>query len=271
MRDWYAQHYPDSSDKFVADVARYVFDRLDERQQLPPLLWWFGWVTRSMMADRVRSLGGPAVASFSLGDIVSLALHDHDNEGLDVVSDVDADGNPVSGGYCWRAVGDAHLHRSPAGARTTAMASAGVIGSLRDLERVRGVGVRLGTGDVPSFRKADEIRAALGADGFAAHRFVPRVDPSSSTNLPLRVSGGGRAPLEWRWGQLGDAAYRAVDKAVKEGIAGELRGMAGRVTDPIATPVGRVYGIRAAFLAFVRHLRDDGITVVEAAVGSRAR
>jgi hypothetical protein len=83
---------------------------------------------------------------------------------------------------------------------------------------------------------------------------------------------GQRAPLEWRWGQLGNAAYSAVDESVKGAIAGELHDMAGSIADPIEAPLGqRVYGIRNAFLAFVRHLRSDGIKAIEKAVGTPAR
>jgi hypothetical protein len=272
IRDWYDNHFPGTSDAFVAYMARFIFDRLDERQQLPPLLWWLGWVTRSIMGDRIRALGGEAVKSFSLGDIVALALHDHDNKGLAVVSLVDPEGHPVSGGYRWTAVGDAHLGRSRHGAETKAMATAAVIASLRDLERVRGVGVRLGTRPVTLAQRADEVRRALGAGGFAARGYVPRESPVPGANVPLHRSDGSRAPLDWHWGQLGDVAYRAVDETVKDTIASELGAMSGKVSDPIDAPLGiKVYGTRNAFRAFVRHLHDQGITAIEKAVAKPAR
>jgi hypothetical protein len=272
IQDWYARHLPGTSDAFVQYMAKFIFDRLDERQQLPPLLWWLGWVTRSIMADRVRALGGEAVKSFSLGDIIGLALHDHDNKGLVVVSDVGPDGHLVPGGYTWTAVGDAHLGRSRQGAETKAMATAAVIGSLRDLERVRGVGVRLGSRAVTLAQKGDEVRRALGPTGFAARPYVPRESPVAGANLPFTRSDGARAPLDWRWGQLGDSAYRAVDDTLRHTIASELRAMAGKVDDPISAPLGiKVYGTRNAFLAFVRHLRDEGIGAIEKAVGKPAR
>ena len=271
IRDWYVHRFPDSSDKFVAYMARFLFDRLDERQQLPPLLWWVGWVTRSMMRDRIRELGGPAVTALSLGDLVGLALHDRDNEGLDVVSDVDPDGHPVPGGYHWRAVGDGHLHRSKMGAATKQMAINAVIAGLRDLERVRGIGVRIGTSTVTSLDAQTQIREALGPDGFAARRFVPREDPTSTSNLHLPGPGVAKSPLEWRWGQLGPAAYSAVDTAVKKRIPPELREMAKGMDKWIDTPVGRVYGTPDAVRAFARHLADTGIAALEAAVDARAR
>jgi hypothetical protein len=224
------------------------------------------------MRDRIREVGGPAVTSLSLGDLVGLALHDRDNEGLDVVSDVDPDGHPVAGGYHWRAVGDGHLHRSTMGAATKQMAISGVIAGLRDLERVRGVGVRIGATPVTPPAAAAQIREALGADGFAARRFVPREDPTSTTNPRLPGPGVKNAPLEWRWGQLGPAAYAAVDTAVKTKISPQLREMANGMDKWIDTPVvGRVYGVPDALRAFARHLRDTGIGAIEAAVGTPAR
>jgi hypothetical protein len=272
IRDWYQRHFPDASDRFISYMAKFIFDRLDERQQLPPLLWWIGWITKSVMGDRIRAMGGESVKSFSLGDIVSLALHDLDNKGLTVVSEVNADGHLVPGGYTWVAVGDGHLGRSAQGAQTKAMATAAAIASLRDLERVRGVGIRLASTPATTAVKVDEIRKALGPDGFAARAFVPRESKASGGSLALPPSDSGRAPLEWRWGQLGDAALRAIDEAVKGRIASELHDMAGSVQDPISPGLGmRVYGTRSAFLLFVRHLRTDGIAALEKAVGKPAR
>jgi subtilisin family serine protease len=271
IRDWYDRYFP-GSEKFVSYMARYIFDRLDERQQLPPLLWWVGWLTRSIMADRIMAMGGEAVKSFSLGDIVSLALHDRDNKGLVVVSQVDAAGQAVPGGYTWTAVGDGHLGRNAQGAQTKAMATAGVIASLRDLERVRGVGVKLGTSPATIAQKTDEIGRALGPAGFAARAYIPRQSTVPGANVPLTCSDGSQAPLEWRWGHLGGAAFTAVDETVRGTIAGELHEMAGTIQDPVNAGLGmRIYGTRNAFLSFVRHLRTDGITAIEKAVGRAAR
>ena len=272
IRDWYGRRFPDSTRRLLQYMARYLFDRLDERQQLPPLAWWFGWVTRSVMVDRIQTLGGEAVKSFSLGDIVSLALHDYDNKGLQVVSDVDAQGRIVSGGHHWRAVGDGHLGANRFGIATKHMAVSAVIASLRDLERVRGVGVRLGPTDVPTSQRATAIRQALGGTVFAARSYVPREDVGASPNVALRNPDGSRAPLEWRWGQLGPIAYQAVDEAVRKRLADELRDLAAKVPDPVEGPGGmRIHGTRSAFGGFVRHLRADGITVLEKGVGASAR
>ena len=270
IRDWYLQHFPDSTNQFVAYMARFLFDRLNERQQLPPLLWWTGWFTRRSIVGSIRRTGGPAVTAFTLGDLVGLALHDHDNEGLDVVSDVDPDGRPVSGGYHWRAVGDAHLHRSPAGAATSRMAMAAVVASLRDLERARGVGVRNGSAAVTPPAAAGQYPQALGPDGFAARRFVPREDLTSTSDLRLPGPGGGRSRLEWRWGQLGDVARQAVDTTVKAYFPPQLRTMSEHMKKWEDSPVGRVYGVPDAVRALARHLQATGIEAIEAAIGAPA-
>lgn len=113
IRQWYSQHMPTSADALIRYMARFIFDRLDERQQLPPVAWWYSWILRlwgtELLEGDVRRLGGEAVSVFTLGELVSLALHNHDNKGLDVVSNVDSDGHTVPGGYHWRAIGDNHL------------------------------------------------------------------------------------------------------------------------------------------------------------------
>jgi len=66
------------------------------------------------------------------------------DKGLQVVSDVDVYGNKFQGPHKWRAVGDAHLGTSDFGPKTKAMARMAVRASLRDLERVRDAGAKLG-------------------------------------------------------------------------------------------------------------------------------
>ncbi|TDD63830.1 hypothetical protein E1262_29880 [Jiangella aurantiaca] len=272
IRDWYAQRFPDSGQRILQYLARFLFDRLDERQQLPQLAWWFGWVTRSVMVDRIRTLGGEAVANISLGDIVSLALHDFDNRGLDVVSDVDGDGKTVPGGHHWRAMGDGHLGSNRFGIETRRMAVVAVIASLRELERVRGAGVKLGPADVSTSERTSAVRQALGSTVFAARGFVPREDAGRTAAVALRTADGSRAPMEWRWGQLGPVAYQAVDGTIRKRLADELRVFADQVPDPVDGPAGmRIHGIRGAYRLFIRHLRDDGIAVLERAVGRNAR
>jgi hypothetical protein len=276
IREWYERQAPDSTDRFLGYMAKFIYDRLDERQHLPPLAWWFSWITKGTIKGRVVKLGGEAVRTFSLGDIVSLALHDLDNRGLHVVSVVDPDGRPVQGGFRWKAVGDSHLGSSAAGSLTKRMAVAAVITSLRDLERVRGVGRKLAGHLSSSSQRVAAVKQALGdASGlmFAAGRFVPKVDPTASANVPLPAAGLGVSRLEWRWGQLGDVAYQAIDDTVKHRIPDELFGRLRDIPDPVvATALKiRVVGTRHAFRLFIDHLRAEGIRALEMAVGRRAR
>lgn len=275
IREWYERHASDSTDRFLRYMAKFIYDRLDERQQLPPLAWWFSWITKGTIKGRIVKLGGEAVRTFSLGDIVSLALHDLDNRGLQVVSSVDPDGRPVQGGFRWTAVGDSHLGSSPAGSLTKRMAVAAAITSLRDLERVRGVGRKL-TGHLSSSsQRTAAVKQALGDASrviFAAGGFVPKEDLSASANIALPGAARGASRLEWRWGQLGDVAYQAVDHAVKHRIADELFGRLRDIPDPVvATALKiRVAGTRHAFRLFVEHLRAEGIRGLEMAIGRRA-
>jgi hypothetical protein len=278
LRDWYAKNMPDSLAKIVNYMARFMFDRLDKGGQLPTLAWWALWLTKSPLEDRVMRLGGEAVRTFSIGDIVGLALHDFDNKGLRVVSSVDHHGKPVAGGLRWTAVGDARLQivGSPAqgtlgaGARTKAMAIAAAKASLAELDRVRDAG-RRNPRVSGGAAQADLVKKAVGAPVFAAKAFVPREDRGNPANATLPPVASGRAALEWRWGQLGPAAYREVDVTIRQRIASELFGLRKLIDDPVDSPVGKIHGTRRAFLQFAEHLRNDGITVLETAVGKKAR
>jgi hypothetical protein len=272
IREWYQRRFPDSVERFIRYVARFIYDRLDERQLIPPLAWWFSWVTRSRIEQRIGALGGEAVNSFSLGDIVSLALHDHDNNGLRVVSQVGPDGRPVAGGHRWKAMGDAKLGTNKAGGDTSAMAVAAVIASLRDLERVRGVGTQLAGGQPSAAERLAAIRRALGGQlTFAAKPFVPVEDRTPGANVPLPGGDGAPSPLEWRWGQLGDVAYCAVDDTVKVRLANALFERLRDVQEPTEAGGLRIWGARHAFRLFTEHLRREGIRALELAIDAKAR
>jgi hypothetical protein len=272
IREWYSRQVPDSTERLLRYMAKFMYDRLDERQQLPTLAWLFSWITKRVMARKIETLGGEAVRSFSLGDIVSLALHDHDNKGLQVVSDVDPSGRKVAGGHPWTALGDSHLHSGEHGPKTAKMATAAVGTSLHELQRVRDAGAKIGTRAVSLAERSAAVKRALGGPTFAARGFVPREDRSSTANVPLVPADGGKSPLEWRWGQLGDVAYRAIDQAVKVRVASELHKKVDDVDDPVEASLGlRIHGTRNAYRSFVAHLRTEGIVALENAIGKRSR
>lgn len=191
---------------------------------------------------------------------MSLAIHNYDNRGLDVVTDVDFKGKPRKGGCRWTAVGDGHLKSTPLGPQTKTMSVNAVKASFRELERVRDAGKKY-TGSKSSGSRAAAVKKAMGSL-FAAKAFVPREDISSRKNIRLPGTGSVSSKLEWRWGRLGDVAYREVDRTVKVDIAGEIVKQLPNVEKPQH---------REAFKAFIGHIRGHGIRALEAAVGKKAR
>lgn len=107
---WYRENFPDSLDRFVTYAANQITSSLDELGDIP--WYWPNFMVKNNLKARIIALGGCAMESFSLGDVVSLAFHDQDNVGLGVVSDVDPTGAVVSGGFHWTAKGDSHLAES---------------------------------------------------------------------------------------------------------------------------------------------------------------
>lgn len=296
LRAWYEANIPGSTDRLLTYLAKFMYDRLKSWQQLPPLTLWLESFTKRNIKERVIKLGGEAVNTFSLGDIVSLALHDFDNEGLWVISERDVNGKPVPGGYRWPAVGDAHLGlsatprkrftKNPVAAAsnlpvnptavTRRMAINAVKLSLYELEKVRDLGRKMAGRSVSNSQKVATIKQALGTPPFAARLFVPKVDQTLGKNIPLPPVKNGRSPLEWRWGQLGSIAYEAVDVTVKGAIASGLFKQLPNVPDPVVAVVAtklkvRIRGTRHVYRLFVEHLQKEGIRALELAVGRKAR
>jgi len=299
IEEWYKRYMPGSIDRIVGYMAKFIYNRLAMQDSLPLPKWipWFqSWFTQLRIRKVTHDLGGEAIRTFSLGDIVSLALHDLDNKGLEVISEVDPNGKKNPGGFRWTAVGDSHLEGRVAkstpclpqkciskayapGHTTKMMAIAAVKSSLRELERVREVGRKLAASRLSPSQEHDAIRQALGWPLFAAtEAFVPKEDRTSRNNVPLPGTTRGASRLEWRWGRLGDIAYKAVDDTVKCRIAKELCELLPKIPDPahVKFPktdrtIFKIPGTRRAFRSFVDHLRREGIRVLEKAVEKKAR
>src|SRR6185369_1192296 len=137
-----------------------------------------------------------------------------------------------------------------------------VITSLRDLERVRGVGRKFAGSRLSAAQRADAVKKALGSPIFAAAGFVPKEDGTAGANVSLPSASGGKSPLEWRWGQLGDSTYKVVDETVKNSVANDLHKRLDSVKDQ---------NIRSALASFVEHLRSEGVRALVKAVAKNAR
>src|SRR4029450_13898713 len=100
----------------------------------------------STVDDMLDEMAGSALESFSLGDLVSLAMHDYDNvQGVPVISACGPDGTPVAGGFRWVAMGDNQIGSgggSGNAAVTFEMASSAVKVSRAELDEAYLLGVR---------------------------------------------------------------------------------------------------------------------------------
>jgi hypothetical protein len=287
IKQWYEQQMPGNTEAIVNYMARFLEQRVPgQRGVAPNTVWYIGWIKAKLwgseiLADSIKRIGGEAIDAFALGDIVSLALHDYDNKGLDVVSRADARGRKVAGGYRWTAVGDGHLgvNAKPGMRRqeavfTTEMATAAVAASLRDLQQVRDIGAKLGNQNMTSSQRASSIRKGIDTP-FAATLLIPREDLASHRNVPLNSTTSRPVPLDWRWGRLGTVTRKAVDDTVRYRLSKEINEVIPDIDDTSnETHLGvtiRVTGIKAALGAFAKHLEDQGIRALEDAVGKPAR
>jgi hypothetical protein len=264
MKEWYQEHYPDSLNRFVNYAADRITHYLDQQGDIP--WYWPNSSVSERLRGRIMDLGGSAIESFSLGDIVGLAHHDMDNVGLGVVSELDPDGNEVPGGFQWTAKGDSHLAESPI---TRQMTVASVQASLNDLDRARQAGewASGGTCMTPDQLQPELDQFVLTLEPFEAERYIPEEDLFA-----------GNPVVDWHWGQLDPVLRQAVDDTVKGEITNTLRGKQGAVPEELRfnrrggeDPDGAVrLRVRIAFVSFCDELGADGITAMEAAMGGPA-
>ncbi len=267
MKAWYLETFPPDGgiSQLVSYIANYITEKLIAYGNVP--WYWPTDTVRGRIQAKVEELGGPAIKAYSLGDIVSLAYHDYDNEhGLYVVSEAGPDGKMAPGGYLWPELdkGDSHLKESPL---TKEMAEASVRDSLQDLSFVLDAGQQAGAGKclAPEEFDAQLHKEIDGMQPFAAERYIPREAKGGE------VMDGANAQMDWHWGSLDPVLHAAVDATMKGEIADEL----GKITPPdmqlnrrgdpdkdgaVQLEVGK------AFTELVGHLRREGIAVLELAM-----
>ena len=285
LKEWYKAHFSDSIEKFkqymAQDIRRFLEgDTPGYKRKIGKTLRWldtdvigggdahtlpddYKFPTEGDLEKKIEDLAGPVLKTFSLGDIVALAMHNTDNQGLNVVSDVDANGSDVLGGYSYRAVGDGQLKQSltsssaepQAGEATRDMALAAIRASLGELEQVRAAGARAAGLTIPD--RVNELHQSAidvlhdGEGRFAAERYIPREDTST---------GNGNVQFKWEWGAFNAEMRAAVDEAVKDDITDEVRNKA-------ADQEGQV---KKALEHFAEQLNIWGIAVLEWAVDKPA-
>ncbi len=131
-------------------------------------------VDRNGVRDVVRQKAGDKLNRFSLGDLISIALHDADNRGLDVTSASDASGS--SKPFKWRTVGDLKLFPStpdPAATMTQNMVETAVKFSFGEVQQA----IRAGMGS-----GAPGLSQMTNPANYRALALIPSEDTSSKTN-----------------------------------------------------------------------------------------
>jgi hypothetical protein len=170
--------YPRFAESFIDLITCYMAAFIKDVDH--PTVWHIPVplsVLRGKIRPTVAAMAGPALANFGIGDLISIAMHDADNAGLDVVS---ARGPTGSTGGRWRAVGDSFLYpttANPAATQTQQMVEEAVRISFAEVRAARSAGQ--GTG--PGTR-----RALVDPANFRALPLIPSEDTTSTTN-PVRA------------------------------------------------------------------------------------
>ncbi len=272
MREFYQSHFGDSVNQFVTYMAAWITHRIDTLGGIPWSMPNSG--VQDKIQEQVRALGGAALDSYSLGDIVSLAFHNHDNRGLGVISDVDPSGQPTPGGFHWTAMGDDHLADGESGSSaniasfpisqasiTRRMVSAAVAASIQDLEGARAHGFLSGAGPSISPTELESHTRAMIANfqPFKAEKFIPREDPTA-----------GNEQMDWHWPLTGTLRAE-VDHDAKNTIGGQLMTRASSAP-PTSSHwlLGTVTHIQEAFRDFATLMQGSGITLIETIISGTA-
>jgi len=267
IKEWYAKEKPYSGRDIVEFMADTVADYMKEGHTLLKYADnMFRVVANKVEAD-IRKAAGAALDGFSLGDIVSGAYHDEDNEGLQVRSDCDPAGNELPGGFPWNAIGDHYLNdpkaeQQAASAMTRKMALAAMKASQDELAKARELGKKANTGPAmdPAALAAAKNAAVATLAPYKAKKFVPRVDPQA-----------GVKERNWKWNGMDQEFKDAVDRYVKGRIYWQLVGAAGNVPEEVVVNES-VLGSdtlrpRDAYKKFCEQVKQQGYYLIWQAIG----
>jgi hypothetical protein len=254
IKAWYLSHFPNSVNQFITYMAGHMRAYIANEHYVANF-FGVGIPSPAEMEARIRTIGGSTLNSFSLGDIVSLAHHNFDNMGLNVISDA----SPIaSGPFQWRALGDEQIisalnssspPTNPNQAVTINMALAAMQASIADLNTIKTYGINnrpLGPVYAPI---APTYQAGLSlVRPYRALTFVPREDTTM-----------GNTSLVWQWGSFNAAMRGAVNDAIRHEIVSVLREKAAMNPNP---------DVRGALNDFATHLDTAGIAAIEQAMGT---
>ena len=220
IKEWYEQKFPNHLDtkRFVDYMSKWMTEYLDQIGDIPLLIP--NSMVEDGIKDQIQTMGGAALEGASIGDIIGGTLHDLDNEGLAVISDVDPQGKEVSGGYKWQAMGDDFLAYSQ---ETFNMTAAAVKASLADLATAKDAGHQASRGQsVPPDQLEKPAQQTLKMlEPFVAKRFIPREDTSRSSPIP-----------DWKWESLAPFLVEQISVWLKKNIVQTLRDMAAGLYPP---------------------------------------
>jgi hypothetical protein len=173
--------YPNFSNDLVRTIACYMAAYVNDHDTIGYLSTVD--VLSEEIAKEVRATAGPELTAFSIGDLISIVMHDADSAGLDVVSPQGPPG-AAPGPFRWRAVGDDFLFPSTTNAeaaRTAQMAIEATRLSYEEVRRAYSAGLT-GSQTLSSLKNPASFRALA---------LIPAVDPASTRNpvYPWRAAG----------------------------------------------------------------------------------
>jgi hypothetical protein len=254
IKQWYADNgfSPAAMKQYLTDRL-VLFIRRANETRIP----WY--VTDDTLKTEVGNVlekeAGPAINAFSLGDLVSLAMHDYDNErGVHVVSQRAPDGTVQE--FHWITYGDKQLPLprsdpatgqpgqatggNPLAQTTFDMAVAAARASRLELDKAEQLGIgRAGEVIPPEQLDAAADAAVSAMVPLAAFDYVPHEDISWRPTAKDDMSDG---PLgDWRWGRFSPEMTAAFDASVRNEVVTAIRDVAKNQPDPYV--VSKLMGI----------------------------
>jgi hypothetical protein len=250
IKSWYDTKFPRAFDDFIEHIGTHMATKMAEKYTTLTVV-----KAKREVMNVLRPMANPYRGAFSLGDIVSKAIHDAEGAGLSVVSAASPNGSKVPGGYKWTAVGDAQLKTS------------------HDTKKILAAGLKVSTDEINNaFHAGEQQKNTKGgfqkiADNFIKTNCVPPYAPESFMPKPDPSVPDVSQTYPWEWGTFDAKMKQVLENSIKAGIVPELQGFSAQVKELITVDV-RILGRydlepRKAFESFVTKFAADPIGILE--------
>ncbi|NQU87665.1 MAG: DUF4157 domain-containing protein [Mariniphaga sp.] len=228
--------YPLFIENFINHLTEFLATHINENTIIKGTLLTVAGLKERVL-QTINNQLPPGIGSYSLGGLLSVAVHDWYNaKGLDVVSKVDESGNQVKGGHKWKAFGEIVTLNERDAQPQKLMVVAALKSGLKDLEEAK---------------KATNYSDVQKLKPYKVLDYIPQPDSTTKSNIDFK----------WKFKDINElVADQDMIKAIKFMLSDS-----GSVGSMLISVIGEIEDedAKKAFNVYISQLRTNTQTMLK--------